>query len=254
MRRRRFLFLSAAGILVVLAGLVVAGSTVDGLGYRMTIVRQKATGGLPDVSWGDLLYMLDPRTGFWLEPLVADPNPYVGITRVKAGEGEVGVQRGREIFVATCAGCHGHDAGGGTGPALVGGGLTRGDSDWALYRTIRQGVPGTAMAAQPLGRSETWQVVDHLRAIARTRDDDGESDQNVTGIRAPYPPVTFERLKLADGAAGENGWLTYSGSYNGQRYTPLAQIDRGNVAKLRVSWIRPIAEMGADMRGVTDYP
>lgn len=33
-------------------------------------------------------------------------------------------QRGKAVFAATCAGCHGADASGGVGPALAGSGLT----------------------------------------------------------------------------------------------------------------------------------
>jgi mono/diheme cytochrome c family protein len=33
-------------------------------------------------------------------------------------------QRGKTIFAATCAGCHGGDASGGVGPALAGSGLS----------------------------------------------------------------------------------------------------------------------------------
>ena len=39
--------------------------------------------------------------------------------------------------------------------------------------------------------------------------------------------VTSERLLKA--AAEPHNWLTYSGAYNGQRYTPLTQITAANV-------------------------
>src|SRR6202044_3620139 len=32
-------------------------------------------------------------------------------------------------------------------------------------------------------------------------------------------------------------WLTYSGSYNSQQYSPLKQINRENISKLKVAWI-----------------
>ena len=47
--------------------------------------------------------------------------------------------------------------------------------------------------------------------------------------------VTAERLIAA---AGEpHNWLTYSGTYMSQRYTPLRQITRSNVDELELKWV-----------------
>jgi alcohol dehydrogenase (cytochrome c) len=48
--------------------------------------------------------------------------------------------------------------------------------------------------------------------------------------------VSSERLQ----AAGTNpdGWLMYSGSYNGWRHSSLTEITSANVARLRIRWIR----------------
>jgi alcohol dehydrogenase (cytochrome c) len=60
--------------------------------------------------------------------------------------------------------------------------------------------------------------------------------------QAPPPPVTFERLRNA--AAEPHNWLTYSGSYNGQRHSPLAQIKPGNVAAVTPTWVYQSRESG----------
>lgn len=47
--------------------------------------------------------------------------------------------------------------------------------------------------------------------------------------------VPFQRLV---GAPDEPGsWLTYSGTYHSERYSPLDEIHRGNVGDLRVQWV-----------------
>ncbi len=51
------------------------------------------------------------------------------------------------------------------------------------------------------------------------------------GAQVPYADI----LK----GPGEN-WLTYAGNYSSTRYSPLAQIHRGNVASLTTKWIYPI--------------
>ena len=47
--------------------------------------------------------------------------------------------------------------------------------------------------------------------------------------------VTFERLKNA--ASEPGSWLTYSGNYQGWRFSPLRQLDRTNVKGLRLAWV-----------------
>src|SRR5206468_1607110 len=43
--------------------------------------------------------------------------------------------------------------------------------------------------------------------------------------------------RLQNAAADPGNWLTYSGSYQSQRFSPLAQVTTDNVARLRPSWI-----------------
>src|SRR5438445_13671087 len=38
-------------------------------------------------------------------------------------------------------------------------------------------------------------------------------------------------------AGDETGWLTYSGSYRSERFSPLTQISRENVKRLRPVWL-----------------
>ena len=47
--------------------------------------------------------------------------------------------------------------------------------------------------------------------------------------------VTFDRLVHAD--REPQNWLTYSGSFSSQRYTPLNQITPQNIAKLDQAWV-----------------
>ena len=51
-------------------------------------------------------------------------------------------------------------------------------------------------------------------------------------------PVTYARLVQA--RRDSANWLMYSGSYDGQRFSRLSQVDRENVADLRLQWVYPI--------------
>jgi cytochrome c oxidase cbb3-type subunit III len=91
-------------------------------------------------------------------PLVNDPSA------AKLGEFE---------FRANCAFCHGLGGrGGGRGPDLTRARKKHGNSDADLFRTINEGVPGTAMppngaTQQGVGMTEEeiWQVISYIRSV-----------------------------------------------------------------------------------------
>lgn len=80
---------------------------------------------------------------------------------------------GESQFRANCAFCHGLGArGGGRGPDLTRAQKRHGSSDVDLFRTINEGVPGTAMppngaTQQGVGMTETevWQVIAYIRSV-----------------------------------------------------------------------------------------
>jgi len=94
-----------------------------------------------------------------------DKNPFAGDDRVaKLGESQ---------FRANCAFCHGLGArGGGRGPDLTRAQKRHGNGDADLFRTINEGVPGTAMppngaTQQGVGMTEAeiWQVITYIRSV-----------------------------------------------------------------------------------------
>lgn len=55
---------------------------------------------------------------------------------------------------------------------------------------------------------------------------------------ADFKPVTSEALTRPDPAE----WLMINRTYDEQRYSPLKEIDRGNVAQLRMEWVRGLPQ------------
>ena len=78
---------------------------------------------------------------------------------------------------------------------------------------------------------ERLEVVSHLHALKSQQSEDRKPQTSRLAIK-----VSNERLL----AAGTNPdeWLMYSGSYNGWRHTPLAEITPANVAQLKLSWVK----------------
>jgi len=83
------------------------------------------------------------------------------------------VKVGESQFRANCAFCHGLGArGGGRGPDLTRAQKKHGNADADLFRTINEGVPGTAMppngaTQQGVGMTaeEIWQVIAYIRSV-----------------------------------------------------------------------------------------
>jgi putative heme-binding domain-containing protein len=82
---------------------------------------------------------------------------------------------GESQFRANCAFCHGLGArGGGRGPDLTRAQKRHGKTDGDLFRTINDGIPGTAMpqngtTSQGVGMTteEIWQVIAYIRSVEK---------------------------------------------------------------------------------------
>ncbi|MFL5541789.1 MAG: PQQ-dependent dehydrogenase, methanol/ethanol family [Longimicrobiaceae bacterium] len=54
---------------------------------------------------------------------------------------------------------------------------------------------------------------------------------------APNVAAGVNAARIANARGEPQNWLTYYGAYNGQRVSPLDQIDAGNVSRLRPAWV-----------------
>src|SRR3954453_13375073 len=75
----------------------------------------------------------------------------------------------------------------------------------------------------------------------------------LSGLVGSAPPVTkgvtYERILNA--RSEPQNWLTYYGAYDGQRYSPLDQINTENVRRLPPAWVFP--PPGASSAGRWDF-
>ena len=60
------------------------------------------------------------------------------------------------------------------------------------------------------------------------------------------PPVTkgLTHERITNARDEPNNWLTYYGTYDGQRYSSLDQINKDNVGKLTPQWVFQAGSMG----------
>lgn len=205
------------------------GQAREAIAWRVELFARKARGGIPDLSWTELWQMAHHRGGFGLRGFVDGVS--LNGTIVNAYDSNNDHQIASHIFSVQCAMCHGDDgAGGHVGPPLNHPGLRHGDTDLAIYKILRDGVPNTAMRPLSLSMVQRWQLVGYIR----------ELQLHAAGLGTGKAPLDIEvsNEQLLSAGSRTDEWLTYSGSFDGHRYTPLNQITPANVAQLRIRWVR----------------
>jgi alcohol dehydrogenase (cytochrome c) len=222
-------------LIIVLAGAVVA-IMVPGIRLRLQIVYLDLLGRIPDLEMSELPSLLLPGAGQpRISRLVVTRNPYAVIHI--PSDTPADIEAGGAIFREQCAGCHSPDGSGSpAAPALFGREFRHGDTEWAVYRTIRDGVPNTGMAAHPLGHRRLWQLVAFIRSLGVPGDGvaaAAEESSKLNQVRLPY-------ADLAGLEQSGNDWLTYSGTYGSNRHSALGQIDARNVNTLTMRWVHQL--------------
>jgi alcohol dehydrogenase (cytochrome c) len=80
-------------------------------------------------------------------------------------------------------------------------------------------------------------------AITQTARSFNDFDRTQTGSApAVADSVTGDRITRA--RSEPHNWLTYYGTYDGQRYSSLEQINTGNVSQLKTAWVFQAAPIG----------
>jgi alcohol dehydrogenase (cytochrome c) len=238
---------------VLLAAVAGCVTLIHPLQWRAKVIFEKATGQLPTIDWSELKWMVGPHPAVFLVNMGDPPNPYSSIANPLDSPEDIAA--GKRLFAQHCSHCHGSEARGGEGgPSLHERVFKQGRSDWALYRTITHGIPGTAMVGWTLPRDDVWRLVAYINDTLLK----GQSaEATAKGTVAVIDPVSADAILQAESNTAE--WLTYSGSYSARRHSPLANINTQNVSALHVAWVRqmpsdpPRLEFSPIVRGSTMY-
>jgi alcohol dehydrogenase (cytochrome c) len=201
--------------------------------WRLQLYARKAMGGVPEFTWGELWQMTRHQGGFGLKVMARGGSADSAIETAEniPYNSDDDHQAGAHIFAQRCAMCHGSGGMGLTAPPLNHAGLKHGDRKLSIYKVLRDGIPGTAMSSTNLSWSERWQVVNYLKTLMVH-----SAIQDAFERIRPNINVSNEQLRSAGSKPDE--WLTYSGSLDGQRFTPLTEITPANVSQLRLRWVQ----------------
>ncbi len=229
-RRRRWMVLAL--------GLVAAGGiatvATGAIRWRAYTAMLQMTGQIPDIELGELIEFLHPDSGqLTIWRLSTTRNPYAVLHVPENADAKAGSDQFRE----QCATCHALNGGGGPlAPALFGREFKHGDSDWAIYRTIRAGVPATPMVPHPqLSSKEIWNLVAHIRSLDKTAGAD--APVQVDPVTAHLQTIRLPYAELEQLSDPGKDWLTYSGTLSAHRRSSLSQITPANVNRLGLRWV-----------------
>jgi alcohol dehydrogenase (cytochrome c) len=224
-----------AWVAVGLLFLVLLGalSSVYQVHWRLAVARLKVTGSLPDLSWADLFRLSRSGNAYNLAALAKTPYPYVVIKNPYNSAADIAAAS--SLFQSHCTICHGGDGlGGRSGPALQRRQMVAGSSDWAIFRTISSGIRGTPMPPSGLPDQDNWRLVAYVKSLML-----GSAppvDSKPASAIATLEPVLYDEIRAADHFPDR--WLTYSGTYDGHRFSSNNQITPANAAGLRLLWMR----------------
>jgi alcohol dehydrogenase (cytochrome c) len=228
-KRRRLWQGAAVAVFLIGALGAIAVYKIHVLHWRADVVLAKARGNIDDISWAELLTWIKPGSDLHLEPLSVEPNPFASLVNSYTSDDDR--MAGEQLFLQHCSICHGAEGEGKSAPSLVERSFEFGSSDWALFRTTTRGVPAAGMPALDIPGKSAWQIVSYLRFI-QTNASRPEAD---TPARIP-PTFSVSNEQIEQAVEEPFNWLTYSGTYNGQRHSALGDIDKENVETLKLAW------------------
>src|SRR5436190_10230697 len=146
---------------------------------------------------------------------------------------------GRNLFMASCSGCHGANAEGGRGPNLTEGRQIRRLRDGALFASIKSGVPGTDMPPSNLAEDQIWRLVAFVRDLSAAA-----YESKVAGDAEQGASIFF-------GKGGCSGchMIRGRGGFIGPDLTDIGALR--TVPQLRESLLKPSARIVDGYEGVT---
>ena len=183
---------------------------------------------------------------------------------------------GQKVYGESCAACHGPSLEGGAGPALTGAqfrkawieaGRSVGDFFEVVSHSMPQNAPGSlprdqylAVTAYVLAKNDFPAGTEPLALanLDRRLAFAGADRSAAPATRPDGPPRTFPTTPDTVGQAStsapsdaelrevkDGDWLHYNRTYAGHRFSPLTEINTGNVGKLTPRCMVQLGEIGS---------
>jgi alcohol dehydrogenase (cytochrome c) len=175
----------------------------------------------------------------WIRWIVALPF-VIGGSALPAME----AAEGARLFSTHCGNCHGADGRGGQmAPSLLPR-LARTDNV-ALTAFLREGVPAKGMPPATVPAPQMPSLLAYLRFLARTGVGGRQAVQIDAENRYASMPHITRFTPVSDAVLldpSPNDWLWFSRTPDAQRFSPLDQVNRGNIGRLALAWSKGLPE------------
>ncbi len=175
----------------------------------------------------------------WAALLLLQQGPMLDMPAAKANPFATAadVALGNKLYLGRCAGCHGPAGDGGKGTNLAAPQLPRGQTDTALYRTIRYGLVDTEMPGHNMTEREIWQLAAFVRTLGRA------SGEAVTGNPDHGRVIVREK-----GGCLQCHIVNGEGGLSGPSLTGIGE--RRSPSYFRTKLLEPNRELAADFTQV----
>jgi alcohol dehydrogenase (cytochrome c) len=138
---------------------------------------------------------------------------------------------GKLLYEQTCQGCHGGEARGDRGPALLGG-FKHGASDTDIFQNVKIGIPGTQMPAFAILSSDSiWRIISYLRSL--------DTSQATKGEKVNGDPSAGEKIFTGKGQCSSCHEVNGRGSVFA---SDLSAIGNNSAENLTASILHPGAQ------------
>jgi putative heme-binding domain-containing protein len=158
------------------------------------------------------------------------------------------VARGRALFEAQCAYCHGAEGDGGRGANLARPTLRRAATDEELFRVVNRGVPGTGMPGNAMSARETWQVVAFVRTLGQVKRE--PLPGNASRGAQVYERAGCAACHTIRGRGGPGPDLTEVGARSSPAYLRRSVVDPQADVPSRFKQARAVTREGRRLAGV----
>ncbi len=164
-------------------------------------------------------------------------------------ESQQDVKKGDELFQTHCSYCHGAFGEGGRGADLTTGLYRLGGSDAELFRTIRNGIPGSEMGPPRVDGDDLWRVVAFVKRLGMAPSEEVPGD-------AAAGKMVYEKIGCASchiineegGILGPD--LTDVGRRRGRRFLVESIIEPEADLPLNYRGTRLITAAGQTVAGI----
>jgi alcohol dehydrogenase (cytochrome c) len=210
------------------------------LQWRLEVIRLKMLGAVPGESWSQIMQRLRPET---LDGIAGIPRGTEDLQVVSVLTSQRSLQAGAQLFQSRCAHCH-MEGGSDMGPDLADASSRTRFSDSAVYWTLSTGIAGS----MPRFQGTVTEVLELTAYVSSLVKATTETEGRTVAAKSACPTcqsveVSYE--ELLDAARHPDQWLTYSGSYTGQHFSSLQQINHQTIDGLRPRWIHQMRSLQA---------